>query len=613
MGCCVIFVIVSMLLYKGYHESPHINYDSASIPIYTSDLVHNDLNPNHSILKQQDLIRVLNKSYINNHGNYYFSSYGLSNPAPVPYIMYWSLKLNDKLQAVTKGLDTERYIEVMNTTKEFTEPQDFMDLLYKIRIYATLDYHDYDLDDYQSKIMNNFDTESNLFFLKDKNDDINMKLVATREVIETYKILNKKLSVEDPVLHAIIHLYQQDHFFDVNELDNSISSGGVMISILNLLGQDYEGISKISPIKDRMTWVRLVNSNLVDSLNQESPTYFLYLKTILDINRFYGSEFNIPRESLDKSVEAIFVKNKVTLEPLFLNFIIDDYDLLGYKEFPIIQLMSEYVKDSLSSDFNKIGDIEEDITDNFFGLALSKIYNFPVKEDRIKEQLNGFYKVMIEDDSTISDSGKLKNIYYLLLSFKVMNMEVENTEVVSDGVSRYLNKIKISKSPKMDEILDEINDLYIGVKSLQITDKAISSGIQDKIATLALTAARNPDLFNRIELAKLYQLILSTDSRHQEKVKGIKSKILDQLSELKSHYGYKSNLKTDLPSISSTYLAYSIISDNGNLNNAQKDEVKKFLGKAISTDNVSGLHSQYQNLDLGDIYYVVLLSTMCED
>ncbi|WP_163854066.1 hypothetical protein [Paenibacillus elgii] len=101
-----------------------------------------------------------------------------------------------------------------------------------------------------------------------------MKLIATREVLETFKIVGIDIPIANEILNTCIKLYQQDAFYSEDDLGSSISSGGVIISIFNLLGYDKNSLDKITTLKNRNNWLQLINTKLLDSLDQGNLSYF---------------------------------------------------------------------------------------------------------------------------------------------------------------------------------------------------------------------------------------------------------------------------------------------------------------------------------------------------
>ncbi|WP_163854068.1 hypothetical protein [Paenibacillus elgii] len=121
---CVIFLVIMTLsikyIYYSHHKSNSIN---------RLDLLPEKLEI--SSLNQNDVQRVLHKSYINNQKTKYFSSYGVQFPYPKPYIMYWSLYLKNKLHYETNDLDRDRYTTLLSSSKFLDDSNDFGSLIIK--------------------------------------------------------------------------------------------------------------------------------------------------------------------------------------------------------------------------------------------------------------------------------------------------------------------------------------------------------------------------------------------------------------------------------------------------------------------------------------------------
>ncbi|WP_163854064.1 hypothetical protein [Paenibacillus elgii] len=179
---------------------------------------------------------------------------------------------------------------------------------------------------------------------------------------------------------------------------------------------------------------------------------------------------------------------------------------------------------------------------------------------------------------------------------------------------KYLVKYsKINENVDEKELFKTLKRFYIAIRSLQVLEQPIPKEIQEKIIQLAILIDHNPDSYSRTDISYLYHLILSTDRKKQESVNEILNKIIRCINELKSQNGFKSNKMTEYPAIYSTYMGYSVLKKTDKWDNVKKEEIKRFLESAISRDSIAAVRSNYQNLELGDLYYATLLSSMYKE
>jgi hypothetical protein len=306
---------------------------------------------------------------------------------------------------------------------------------------------------------------------------------------------------------------------------------------------------------------------------------------MVEINKFYKSNFVVPTVYLDElfkqqlsfyglgydmletNIEAF------NNEPQTINMIIKLCNNNNYT-FPYKDELNAYINISIASEFSNDANIKPSITDNYYGLLLADRVDFKYDREKMKKMLESFYTSTVDEDSSINDSKKLLQIYYVVLSYKQLGLTINDKDIIVSSVENYLRNLNINTK---DEIFSSISDFKIGFEIINSLNGTISETIKKKAQTLIESADKIDDIYKTIKVADLCNLMIMVDGKKVTSEKYGK-KIIDSLSKLKSNGGYKSSIyNVKDPDIYSTFSAIKIKSYLSSLDDNDKKQLKTYL------------------------------------
>lgn len=561
-------------------------------------------NYNRILFNSKNLEMVLNQVYFSNQIPKHFNSVGLTLPLPKLYDMYWGLNIigsADKINLESIiSIKSDKYIELINKSFMDSSFPYLLKEFYITGIYNYIGYSDYDRIGLSREINRYYNKDESLYFLKDINESETDKLSATLTAIRIHKNMGLRLEHKEQIVKKSIDLYNNfnDEIFEgsVIEKFNYMSS---IITILRELGEDYRSLEDILTFKN--TWITTDEiNNLMDKSN---PLILLYAKKLYDINSFYGILIKYDKETLDIMTSRSFVTdtNEVVFEPSLVNYALELYKNNNHY-FLFQKELNSFLKKSIESKFNKSGYTQISFEDNFYGLSIAKLINFSFEKDLHTEFLKTSFTALFEDDTNISSNNKLKDIYYLLLSFKIMEIEIPDQDIISNSITHYLLSLEGTKENF------QINfDAYdLGFRVLTLLDQKVTSKLRSDINKF-IDEFTQDDLMLNSSIDYQYKMLSIISNAHLTKNE-VFSKILINIEGLKDLNGYKSNYKSESSDVFSTFKAYIIIKSIKPLDTISIKDAQSFISGDISFNDPLGYNSKYESMNLKTIFYSMMLS-----
>ncbi|WP_315069272.1 hypothetical protein [uncultured Clostridium sp.] len=581
------FIIASYFIYNMIYTHKNRPY------------AFNISNIDKNIFPQDAILKTLNKSYFLNQDNKIFTSVGLINNTPNIYQMYWNTKLLDCLGKTTIYEDQIKdYIKYINLDTDNLPKSTQIE--YLSEIYKTFNYNISNEEQYKSTILSKYDKNQKLFFLTSKDDDIKDKINETLIYIKALKNLGIITGEETNIKNKLIDLYNDDKFFNVDNSENSIN----VIRSLYYLGYRYNDLNNV--MKDRKEQVKSFYSTLQSQYNDDINKSFLFV-TSLDVEKFFNEKDSYVDNSFFESTISGFKdlsqmggsKMFKSLDPQVLYNYMKYYQEKGYT-FPYYESVNSYVLDNINSGFSKFGYIDVNLEDNYYGLYIANMYNFDYDKNQMKSLLEKYYTNLISEDSSIHDMNKLRNIYFLLLSYENLNMPIKDKDLIKDRVEEYLKSVELSENLK-----NSLDNYYIGIEIIELLDKSVSKDLRDKVDELLNLIDTNNQVYSNIDVTKVAYI-----SSFSSKNKYYLSNTEKSLSSLYSNYGYKSKLTDDTnPSIEATYNALYIKSYFNIISKEDKENANNFIKNKVSGDIYKGIVLQNDNLTLKNIYYSIIITS----
>ncbi|MCS7464176.1 hypothetical protein N0M98_29160 [Paenibacillus doosanensis] len=563
----------------------HLDINKIDKGIFTIPLIH----------------QSLKKSYYSNQEPIQFSSVGLLNPNPDLYNLYWSINNIQKM-----GLDKKelaKYIKYLPDSEKSTAYPELLKINYITGIYKALDFNDYDKQHYLKILMKHYDVDMGLFYFDKKDDPLGSKLGATMEALDVFESLDQNNPYREEMLEKNLMLLNDDKYFESTNVYDSLSSGAVIISIIKKLGYHSEDLN--NKMKDRMEWVSYINNNLTTLLKKGELGSFLYLRNIKSVNDFFGLPLTISKENLDLVSNAPIQQ----IEPQLYNFVIEIYDAVGSSDYPYLAEYKAYIEQSMLSGFNKGHVVTENVEDNYYGLVLSKDFQYKFDEERIHQNLNLWYIRNVEENSNITDYAKLRQIYFLLLSNKLLNVSEINANLISKSVINYLSGLDLND--RLNLTGKTLNSYEVGLKIFDLLNVKVPDTIKKNGTLLINQLDQDGEIYKSISVVKLYNTMSLINYNNKMQRSNITTKISETLNSLYTQGGYKSKVSEEvLPSIVFTYEAALLKKSINTLDVGEINGYKNFLTSEITKDLILGYSNKSKSLDLRSLYYGCLLSTL---
>lgn len=589
---CKVSIILTLVIVVINVYSSNRAIEDKSIFYQTSIDCNNTYDK--SLFEDEKIKSYLYKTYYVNDTTPLFSSVGLLYPSPNSYLMYWVLNIQNILQYPTdKDLASiAKFIDIKNENMP-----EIMKIHQLSGIYSIVDLQIDNFSEFEKLIMNNYDKKSGLFFENNINDNLNVKLNTTKKVLEIYNINDSKITQYTEIKNQVINLYNNDNYFKTTDADSN-GIGNLIIQLLFELGVNYEEYKY--ELKDRYDWLEYWNNRILEQPKIEDINYIYNLKELNYVNKFFNNELIVNRELLNEIFKHYNNFEKTcgiqlfgALDAQILSNFIDLCNSLSY-EYPYKAELNNYITDCQKSGFNKIGRVNFNIEDNYYGIVLANRFNFEYNIEPMRNHLEKLYTYIIEN-STIKDSSKLKNMYYLILSLNELNIELNHSEVVSNSIKLYLNQLK---NKEEYYTIESIKDYYIGLSLLNVLNENIDDNLKKEIENFIRYFDEDGLIYSNIVATNIYYISKYTEN--EDLINRVSANITNNcLRNLYINGGYDSSKKDSKlnPELDSTLEAIKFKKDINILSNEEKEEIKNFLHTYSS-----------ENINLKDIYNSVLIS-----
>ncbi|MBP1936231.1 hypothetical protein [Paenibacillus sediminis] len=595
---CLILILVAAALLGTYF----LSRGNMKVMFIDSGLKLQDAEVDTEIWKEEFVQKSLEKSYYGYQIPIEFSDVGLSNPYPNLYNFYWTIQLMENFNyPFSKAEIQNDFKKYLNSKITATNNiPEVLDAIYKIELYDLLDYSHEDLKKYENKLLSHFDEEDGLFFFSNKKENINSKLSMTLEIINGYNKLNISIDkeIKEKIKDRCLDLTKNNDLFSINNPVQSLDTGGMVISILKKLGYTNNSL----PLEGKEKWIDYINNKYEFFLQSGDMNSILYLSRIIEVDSYFNHKFTVTKQQLDK----FFMNNEqmFNIEPLILANAIKVYKDLGYA-YPDQEKIINYIEHTINSGFNKNGTVELNLIENYYGIALAKKFNYKFDEKNMENLLVNIYERNVKEDSKISNLEKLESIYYLLASFKVLDVNIMNNgdkEALSKSLDSYLQDINNEDLSQLDR---NLSSYYIGLKVKNLINDSISNKLRDKIINYIKIVDKNQTIYKNMKMSKIYTLIEGINFNNKD----IKARIINGVKSLAQNGMFKSKYVSKSPDLVSTYQAFDLLDKEGVLTKEFKTLIHKKIRNTLTTNSLTGFNFNSKYLSLESIYYGCLLTS----
>ena len=560
------------------------------------------LNKEIPILKEQQIIQSLNRSYFYYNNPINFSTVGLQFEYSDPFKMYWLFMISENFKDTKMNLDVfQMHLKDINL-----ETDNLFDINYITSIYKCLNYDNYNTEEFTEVILKNYDENNDLFYKNTVSDNISDKITATILSLKALKNINQDLDAKEDILKSLISLYNDDTFFDKKETisDNILTLGGNIIHALYIQGYTYNELS--GNLKSRSEWLDYLNVNVWDTIDPSNVTSIYILQSLREINYFFEKEFLIPTDFFDEFFIAnnnFYLASGINtfrdVNPEIIYYTLDMCKSIDYPYYYIPEL-NKYMEDSISKGFSPSGNILINIRDNYHGIALASKYNYQYDKTKMGKLLKEMNAVFLGNANPILSSEELEDIYYLLLSCKKLGIDIIDSETINNKMVEYLKKIEYKDIDNLDGVL---NNFYLSTRIINLLGCNLSKELEYKIIDAIIHIDAKTQVYNIENIVKINYLSMYLNS---EDKKIINKKVQESLNS----YSYENLLHSE------SCLIYEILKlkkDLKCITTKDLNMLEEYMLVYIGPHRLNGLSFKLYDPDLESIYYAVQLQKLYYD
>lgn len=493
---------------------------------------------------------------------------------PSLYNEYWVLKIMDNL-----GVDYSKLNCNQSEFAKYLSDNNLDNIRMTTYIYSKLNIN-YDKNGTISEVLRHYDANTNLFFFKSNSEKITDKIAATNIALSIFCNMNVLETVDEleHVRNKIIELYGDDDYFKTDNINDSlINNGGIIIEMLLQLGIHSEDLSI-----NKTEWAAYWNANYSSQIGDDYYSFFIFNR-LGKINDFFHTkrpESKSLFENILNQQESFFGMgyNKIdnrkecyNIEPQYLYLVTNECKVSNLT-FPFAAEMNIFINESIENNFTKSSDITPAIDDNYYGIAIANKYNVRFNSDKMKLFLENIYTYYFEEDSSICDHEKLYNIYYLVLSYFEMNIEIPKKDLLLSSIEKYLTGIDFSNS---ETLKNTLSDFSMGLEIFNMLKSSYGNSLKVKSKELVNYSTTNQVAYSTIDnISNINKIMILAN--YKDRV--IQTTILKEIDKLKISGGYMQKLATNGDSdINSTVIGCDIKDYYKQFNETDKSDLKAFL------------------------------------
>ncbi|WP_339303835.1 hypothetical protein [Paenibacillus sp. FSL R5-0519] len=445
----VITLIISMIIIILIYSYNKFIFVGSKDVIIDHNNVKIEYDPFSSVIKKDELNKILKNSYYEGNNLDTFSSLSINKNSPDLYYTYWALKTLNEL-----GYETNKLVN--NKDKLLPLFNKFDNRLSNLENIEMLSYINKDLKvsnnfDYQNLLFNLYDPNEHLFYFDNINESMEEKIAATSVAINIITNLEiKDLRIQE-MKNKLLEMMLDDRYFTSNSIyENIINNGGLIINSLHKLGYTSTVLDGETLVK-RKAWLKHWNEN-----SNELDTEWSDLAVLIELNNindFFVSDYKRSnKENLEQFVRkhpdfyGIGTNEQYfTIQPPYVFQLI----LLSKKassEFPYNQKTLDFYKGFISSNFTKYHSPEINLNEVYYGLKLSRSSNFAFDSRKLQNLLKDQSILVFRNILNNNDTDHLGNIYFLIKSFDEIGLKFTDSEISS--IESYLNRIDFSNVNK---------------------------------------------------------------------------------------------------------------------------------------------------------------------
>ncbi len=454
--------------------------------------------------------KALNACYAENETTSHYSSIGLFRE-PSLYDFYWSFKILEETGNIEKFKEDLRKLTVSIEASIIYENERMEVISDIVELQAMLGLDIKRKGEIVEVLNNRFLENEKLFYDGNKNESLKDKIYVTKYAVLIIKYLNLEKDYDIEGIYKVIgNEYLKESYYS-NEFNEVIfNTGSAIIDFMYVHKIDLENFN--SEVNSRrIEWLKSLNDSYLESVNQ-SYDFISAMKLInlLKMNRYFENEFIIEEKLIEKYLDnqnfiGGYGPYASNIDPS------STYDMiilcsLNNSDYKNTQSLVAFIEKQINSEFRIIGDLPVFMGDNYYGLLLANTVDFEYNREKAKEFIKLNYLSYIEDDViTFDDFEKMQDIYYILLSCKEMEIDIDDNdkEKLVRDVKSFLNMQKYN-----EDVYSVLKTFRMGLELSMFCDENLSSEYSndiEEIIKLTITNNRHQDLLILYEMVKLLE------------------------------------------------------------------------------------------------------------
>lgn len=601
----VILILASSYVYISSLKSSSM-YATLDYPRLTVSNIDTKL------IDPDEIRSLIDQSYFQAKEMDGFSSTSIVNNQPDIYYLNWTLDLMDLL-----GFEPKYYKEIKQTIYPKIKPSPNFSDLENIRMISNIDKHfGISNSSILSDLMKHYSPTEQLFYFEKPSESITDKIAATSIAVEALN--NIGLRFAEPGLVSslkdrMLRLYGQNKYFTQTNIDqNVLNNGGLIIQTLFNLGVTENDLSSNPVTVDRIKWFRYWNTHLFDTLGDDWYSVSV-ITSAIDISKFFTNDQVSIKDSY---LKGLFAKNNTfagsgyegnvyTIQPLYVYDVVKICQYANLK-YPYSEDLRAYIIDQIKTGFSKTKNPLMTPEDNYYGITLSDVFGYHYNKAKVSKLISSFYLHLVDEDSSISDSGKLTSIYYLILTYKEMNMPFGKQNEVAQSVVDYLDGLNYSDENRQTQ---NIQDLATGLETIQLLDRPVPAGLKNKIREFLkeIDVGNSGSVFKTVIATDVYQIIHYSGLERENP--SLETKIKASISLLYNNGGYEyKNVPKAIPDCISTYKVLKVLREMSPAPKISESELKDFLYSFAEKTKLFRMDGPPYSKDLRMIYDGCFLS-----
>lgn len=460
--------------------------------------------------------KALNMCYAENEVASIFSSISLFRDTYF-YDLYWSFKILEQTGDIKKFKNELSDLTILSEQSIVFEKECMETISNIVELQAKLGLEISRKDEIIKELNSRFLEKEKLFYDSNKIENKKKKIYATKYAV----LIIKNLGIEgkfdiEGIYKSIMNEYVNESNFSNDFNEFCFNTGNAIIDFINVHNINLDKFD--SEINDkRLRLLENFNNNYMENINESYDLVSVRkLINLLEMNKCLKSKFIIEEDLINKYLNSQnfiggFGPYYTNIDPFSTNDMLK-LCTLNNMDYKNIQKLVEFIKKQISTEFRIVGDLPISMGDNYYGILLANATGFEYNKEKVREFIKLNYKSYISDSCVIDEFDKMRDIYYILLSCKEMEINIENRD--KNQLAKNVKLFLDGQDYNTDEDLYSILRTFrMGLELSMICDNNLSDNYSKKIEEIINFGINNNEHENLLALYEISKVLDYTETR----------------------------------------------------------------------------------------------------